>query len=463
MTYTPPPHGFRTFVIVWLTQSLSVVGSAMTGFVINIYLAQVLYPTPDQKPELAIAITFFNLGCALPVIFGAPLAGAWADRHDRKRTMIAADVANAVVCMLLIVLILENALQLWSLICIGIVGAVSGAFHFAAFDSSYAMLVPDRQLPRANGMMHTMWSLSGVVSPVLAATVLSLPAFARQGMIPSAWLAAMTDATPLAIGADAFTFAISALVLCVLHVPSPKRSDVGTSGKIETSIWADIREGALYIWNRRPMLWLLGTFTVANFVVAPAAVITPLLVKFNLAPDWTARGLTFETALALIGTMSGLGGLAGGVFMSLWGGLKRKRVYGVLVPMICGGLAEIVFGLSPFLYLSAVVGFISAATSPLLNAHSQTIWQTQTPRELQGRVFSVRRLIAQFTRPIGTAVAGWLAAPFDPGHVLATLGSLLAVFCVAQLFNPYLLRVEDKAWLDQLAREQETRRRARRE
>jgi MFS transporter, DHA3 family, macrolide efflux protein len=47
-----------------------------------------------------------------------------------------------------------------------------------------------------------------------------------------------------------------------------------------------------------------------------------------LAPDWTGRGLTFETALALIGPMSGLGGLAGGAFMSLWGGLKRKRVYG---------------------------------------------------------------------------------------------------------------------------------------
>lgn len=367
--------------------------------------------------------------------------------------MIAADATNALICGLLIVLISEDALQLWALICIGIVSAISDAFHLAAFDTSYAMLVPDRQLPRANGMMHTMWSLSGVVSPVLAATVLSLPALARQGTIPSSWVAAMADGTPLAIGADALTFVISALVLCFLHVPSPKRSDVGASGEVETSIWADIHEGAVYIWKRRPMLWLLGTFTVANFVVAPSAVITPLLVKFNLASDWMARGLTFETALALIGTMSGLGGLAGGVFMSVWGGLKRRRVYGVLVPMICGGLAEIVFGLSPFLYLSAVTGFVSSATSPLLNGHSQTIWQTQTPRELQGRVFSVRRLIAQFTRPVGTAAAGWLAGPFDPGYALAAMGLLLAVFCAAQLFNPYPLRVEDKAWLDELAGE----------
>jgi MFS transporter, DHA3 family, macrolide efflux protein len=97
-----------------------------------------------------------------------------------------------------------------------------------------------------------------------------MPALARQVMIPSSWLAATTDGTPLAIGADGLTFVISALVLCVLHVPSPERSEMGASGKVETSIWADIREGALYIWNRRPML--LGSFTVANFFAAPRQV-----------------------------------------------------------------------------------------------------------------------------------------------------------------------------------------------
>src|SRR5262245_65745741 len=101
MIYTPPARGFRTFVIVWLSQSLSVVGSAMTGFVLNIYLAQVLYPAPEQKPELALAITALNLGYALPVIFGAPLAGALADRHDRRRPMIVADCVNAFMCVLL--------------------------------------------------------------------------------------------------------------------------------------------------------------------------------------------------------------------------------------------------------------------------------------------------------------------------------------------------------------------------
>ena len=61
MTYTPPPHGFRTFTIVWLTQSLSVIGGAMMGFALNVYLVQGLYPAPEQRAELALALTALNL------------------------------------------------------------------------------------------------------------------------------------------------------------------------------------------------------------------------------------------------------------------------------------------------------------------------------------------------------------------------------------------------------------------
>ena len=62
---------------------------------------------------------------------------------------------------------------------------------------------------------------------------------------------------------------------------------------------------------------------------------------------------------------------------------------------------------------------------------------------MQGRVFSIRRLIAWAIRPLSTAAAGVLAGVLDPGYVLAVLGLIWALFCAAQLFNPYLLRVDD--------------------
>lgn len=444
MAYVPPRHGFRTFVILWAAQSLSVVGSGMTGFALNVYLAQVLYPAAEQRAELALAFTALNLGFTIPFVFGGPLAGAWADRHDRKQIMIVTNIAKGLITLLTFVLMLSGSLQVWMLVCIGMLAAAASAFHYAAFDASYAMLVSDRLLPRANGMMQTTWSLSGIISPALAALIIALPGLLPRDAGILEPIAGMGNGTPLVIAIDALTFFLCALVLLVVHVPSPTRSDVGACGRIEQSVWGDVREGALYIWHRPPLLWLLATFVVANLAGAPAGVIVPLLVKFNLEPNWLARGYTFETALALLGVASGVGGVIGGLLVSTWGGLKHKRVYGVLVPMLLAGILQIVYGLSPLVLISAAAASLGAAMHPILNAHSQSIWQSYTPRELQGRVFSIRRLIAWIILPISTAAGGALAGILDPGHVLASLGLIWVVFCVAQLFNPYLLRIENE-------------------
>ena len=138
----------------------------------------------------------------------------------------------------------------------------------------------------------------------------------------------------------------------------------------------------------------------------------------------------------------------GGLLVSTWGGLKRQRIYGVLVPMLLAGLLQIVYGLSPLVLVSAATAALGTAMHPILNAHSQSIWQSHTPRELQGRVFSIRRLFAWTILPISTATGGALAGALDPGYVFASLGLIWALFCAAQLFNPYLLRVEDEAGLD---------------
>ncbi len=454
MVYQPPPNGWRTFLIVWFTQSISVFGTALTFFSVTIWLTQTLYPRPEQKPELALALSVVSLAGGIPIIFGAPIAGAWADRHDRKHTMMVTDFLSGCLSLLIAALMVAQLLNIWMLVVLVVVAAILGAFHNSAFDTSYAMLVPEKQLPRANGMMQTIWALSGILSPAIAAMIISLPELARQGAIPGdigAALVPLKDGAPLSIAIDALTFFFASAALVFLFVPSPRRTDLHAADGRKKSIWADVKQGALYIWYRRPMLWLLGTFTVINFVAAPLGVFLPLLVKFNLAPDWASRGMTFETSLALISTLASIGGVLGGVFISAWGGLKKRRVYGILAPMILVGSAMTTLGLAPFVYLTAVMAMVGHGMTLIMNAHSQAIWQAQTPRELQGRVFAVRRLIAQFSSPLATAMAGIFGGLFNPGVVVAVLGGILIAFCTAQMFNPHLLRVEDKAWLDELA------------
>lgn len=453
----PAPNGFRTFLIVWITQSISVFGSALTLFAINIWLTQTLYPSPEQKPQLAAALSAINLAFAIPIVFGAPLAGAWVDRHDRKLTMLAMDFASGGLSLLLMFLMVAGQLQITGLVVIIAAFSFVSAFHGAAFDTSYVMLVPEKQLPRANGMMQTIWSLSGILSPMLAALIISLPALARQGTITgpfSQFLASLTSGVPLAIAIDAATFFLAGATLIFLTIPSPRRTDLGLGGKAKKSLWADIRFGAVYIWRRKPLLWLLGTFALANLVSGPIGIFQPLMVKFNLAENWSALGYQFETALALLATIGSIGGVTGGVLISAWGGLRVRRVLGVLIPLIIDGLALIVFGLSTWLYVTAAMVFISAVMVPFMNSHSQTIWQSQVAPEQQGRVFSIRRLIAQFTWPISAAFAGWAGGRFDPGVVLAWMGAFLAIFATLQLFNPILRRVEDKQYLDSLAASQ---------
>jgi DHA3 family macrolide efflux protein-like MFS transporter len=452
--YETPLHGFRTFIIMWATQSLSFIGSTLTLFAANIWLAQTLYPRPEQKPALGLALSATSLAYAIPAVFGAPLAGAWVDRHDRKRTMLVADLAGGFLCVVLVMLLATGVLRLWTLLLLLIFYSGFGSYHYAAFDTSYAMLVPERLLPRANGMMQTMQSLAFLFAPALAAILISLPALGRQGVLPGAFGAAighLSSGTALAIAVDGATFFAIAAVLVFLRIPSPMHlASARLADQPRQSMWGDVQVGIRYIWHRRPLLWLLTTFAVANLMGQPVYILQPLLVKFNLAGDWSSRGFRYESALAFLSTALGVGGVAGGIVVSAWGGLKARRVYGVVIPMLVQGLATIVFGLSPWLYFSAGMAFMMAFMGPVLNAHSQTIWQTQTPRELQGRVFAVRRLIAQGTLPLAAALASF-GSLFNVGAVIAVCGVIIAGFCALQLFNPSLRRVDDKAWLEELA------------
>lgn len=451
--YAPPANGFRTFVLVWVTQSISALGSAMTFFAMNIWLVQVLYPLETQKAQLAWALSAVSLSFAIPVMIFGPIAGAWADRHDRKQIMIIANVINAAVSLALIGLLIRGLLTLPLLLVVIVLTTTVSAFHGSAFDTSYAMLVPEKHLPRANGMMQSMTSLAGILAPAFAATLIALPALARQGVLTrglNQLLAPLENGAALAIIMDAVSFFFAAVVLLFLSIPSPRRSDLRAENGAKKSLWADVREGAEYIWRRRPLLWLLGTFAVINFTAGPIAMFIPLLLRFNLQPSWLAGGFTYETALALFNSVSGVGGVLGGVVMSAWGGLRR-RIYGVLIPMVLLALTQTLYGLSTIFFFSVALIFLIDFAIPIMNAHSQTIWQAQTPREMQGRVFAVRRVIAQFTWPISTAVAGWVGGLFNPGHVLAVLGTVALVFCGAQFLNTQLLRVEEKRDREYLA------------
>ena len=435
----PPENGWHTFLWLWGSQALSVIGSALSGFAISIYLVQTRFPLPEQRGELAAALSLTVLAFTLVTVFGAPLAGALADRWDRRRMMLVSNVLNAALLGLGVLMVSAITPPIWLLVGFTACEGVLAALHSAAFDTSYSVLVPRDRLPRANGMMQTLWSLSGLLSPVLATVLIGLPALARTAGGPG-WLSGWRDGVPLALLIDAASFLIAALVLWRLNIPTPPRRDAG--GK-RPGLRQDMTFGFRFVFARPALLNLLLTFTVFNFLTVGVSVLHPLLVKYTLAPDLQSHGWSAGTGLAALYTTFSLGGLLGGILISAWGGLKRQRVLGVLIPMMAAGVMHALSGVAGTLVLTCVALGVYGLMVPMISAHSLSIWQSQVPPELQGRVFSVRRVIAQCTTPLSVAAAGLIAAFAAPGAVLFWAGLGIVALCTVQLLNPILRRVDE--------------------
>ncbi|HOV50920.1 MAG TPA: hypothetical protein PLZ61_06230, partial [Candidatus Cryosericum sp.] len=177
--------------------------------------------------------------------------------------------------------------------------------------------------------------------------------------------------------------------------------------------------GFRYIWQHRPLFNLQMVFFAFNLVASLCMVITPALIL--------ARTGNNAAALATTQSAAAVGGLVGGAVVTAWGGPRRK-VHGVLMGMIGSSLlGTVVLGLGRVLPVWVVASFLAAGCDTLLNASNQAIWQAKVSPALQGRVFSVRRLIAQVSAPLAMLASGPLAdRVFGPAMMPG--GSLASVF-----------------------------------
>ncbi|HLO04030.1 MAG TPA: MFS transporter [Symbiobacteriaceae bacterium] len=416
MAPQPNRPSFRTFLCLWASQGLSQFGSSLSFFAISVWLVTDLYPAPEQKAALAATLSYVSLAFAIPSLALAPIAGVFADRYDKKRIMLLMDLGAALVAGLMAYLIWTEQFSIHLLLPLIAAHAAMAAFHGAAFDTAYPLLVDEAHLPRANGMMQLLGSSSAILVPAVAAGLIAL------------------TSTAFVLLLDLISFLVAVVVLAVLAVPRAEPAAVQPS-KATPSLWLEVKVGMQFLLERRELLWLLSMFAGANLLMAPLGIYLPLITKFTLATDWGARGFTFQGAFALLDTLFALGSVAGGLFIASWGGLKGRRVWGVIVPLLAGGLMMIGLGLSHSLYLSAGVLFCFSFGNPVANAHSQAIWQSRTPREKQGRVFAVRRVIAQVTSPLMVAISGWLAGRVDPAFIILLFGLLLTAWATLQAFN----------------------------
>lgn len=368
------PQGMAAFTMVWFGQLVSLVGTAMSGFALTLWA----YRTTGAATALSM-VAFFNFA---PILLVSPIAGVLVDRWNRKWTMALSDLAAAVGTTVILVLLLTGRLRLWHLYVVGAFTAAFQSFQWPAYSAAISTMVPKSQYQRASGMIAMAENGSGVIAPILAASLIGVLGFGRIWIV---------------FAIDLLTFVIALTTLAAAAIPSPPRPAPAEAQSLaRQSVF-----GFRYIWEHRPLFDLQMMFFVSNLLASLCITILPALVL--------ARTGNNSTALGIVQSASAIGGLVGGAALAAWGGPKRK-VNGVLLGMICSSLfGTVVIGLGRSLPVWAVGGFMTMAVIPVLNGSNQAIWQSKVPPTLQGRVFSARLMIAQITAPIAMLASGPLA------------------------------------------------------
>ena len=393
-TNTRSPSGMRTFVIIWMGQVVSILGSSLTHFGISVWIFQ---QTGDAMP-FALTVLFGSL----PRLLLYPVAGSLADRWNRRWLMILADTGNALATLGLVVLLSAGALNVWHIYVLSAIGSALGTFQQPAFDASITMLVPKEHLTRASGMMQTAHSLGSILAPVLAGFL--FVAIGLRGIVLI----------------DFATYFFAVITLLLVRIPQPERGS--STGEGRNRIASDMRFAWQYLRERPGLFNLQLYYAGVNYFLSTIFVLSgPLVLSQH---DSRAYGVV-QTAL-------GIGGLAGGLVASAWGGPKRH-----LVRAVTGGIAFYMVGVIaaglrihpafPALGLGLTV-FVVAIVQSVSNA----IWQLKVSPELQGRVFSLRYMLASIISPLAYLTAGpladWVFEPLmqEGGPLARTLpGALL--------------------------------------
>jgi MFS family permease len=380
--------GMSTFTIIWFGQLVSLLGTAMTRFALLIWI----YDQTGQATSLAL-LGFFSFGASVLV---SPLAGVIIDRLDRRWVLMSVDLGAGLMTVALLVLYSTGSLQVWHLYLTSAFTGAFEAFQIPAYAAATTLLVPKAHYTRASGMRSLAESGADVLAPFTAGLLLSVVALSGIMLL------------------DVGTFLIAITTLLFVRIPRPapeeRADDQGPK-------WHGLTLGFRYIFQRPGLLGLLLINMGINFFGS--------LTYMALLPAMVlARSGSDPIALASVQAALGIGALAGGLYMSIWGGPKR-RIHGVL-----GGtalsfiLGDLLFAVGKSVTVWMIAAFIAAFFLPILLGSYRAIWQVKVAPPLQGRVFAILTMLNRSTMPMAYLFAGPLADHvFEPA--MASGGALL--------------------------------------
>ena len=363
----PPPQkqSFNIFLLVAFGQLISMLGTGLTTFTLGVWAL--------ERTHSLVSFTVISIFALLPGILISPLAGAMADRYDRRKVMIGSDVLAACGTLLIAYLLWTDSLQIWHIYITASIGSIANAFQQPAYIAAIAQLVPKRHLGRANGIAQLAANAGRVLSPLIAG------------------LLYVSFSLSFIVLVDFLTFLFAVGTLLLVRFPNM------LTRQREEPLLQEILGGWHYITKRPNLVAMVLFMVVYNFFSSFATVlITPFVLAFGDA--------------ALLGTVMsafGLGLIAGAFVMSVWGGMRR-RAEGLILFTTLTGFSLIFIGWRPHLLFLTIGLFTLGLFFALIDTHWQAIIQSKVTFALQGRVISINQMLVWAMMPLGFLLAGVL-------------------------------------------------------
>lgn len=388
----------KDFLILWSSQAVSTLGTAMSNFALIVWVY-------GQKGT-ASSITLLSVFSFLPSILFCFIAGTIADRWNKKRIMLVADLLAAVGTITVLVLYLTSTLQIWHLYIINFLLSFMNAFQSPASNVTTSLLVPKKHYVRVSGLHSISSSIVTILAPALGSTVLAFGGLETVLII------------------DIATFSVAFIVLLFfINIPDITVKSKDNTDEISDSVEAitdraavisDSAEAAKetflkscmaginFLREHSALLRIILFFAFINFIAKMGSYgMLPTLILSRTGND--------QIALGMVEAAVGIGTLAGSIIVTLMRP-ARNRVW--IIFFACGIsflLGDVGQSLTHSLPLWIAAAFTSNVPMAFLGANLTAIMRTNVPIEMQGRVFAARDTIQFSTIPLGLFIGGVLA------------------------------------------------------
>lgn len=371
------------------SQAVSLFGSSI------VQMAIVWYVT--MQTSSGIWLTILTLSSFLPQMIISPFAGVWADRYNKKKIIILADVLIAVSTLILAIFLQINNLAKTSLIAIvvvSIIRSIGTGIQTPTVNSMIPLLVPEDKLMKFNGVNSSIQSVIQFASPLVAGGILVLGSISNILFI------------------DVITAVIGVSILSFIKIEQKSIQKI----EKKASTINDIKEGIRFSISDKLIGKLLLIYGIFIFLSVPSSFMSSLIITRNFGQDYMY--------LSICETIGFVGMFLGGLLLGTWGGFKNRNKT-LTLGMILYSIFAIGLGLVTQYWMFVALIFFISFSIPIIQTTTMTMLQEKVQIEMQGRIFSLLNAIFSGIMPLGMILFGVLADIVSINYLIIPAGTIL--------------------------------------